>query len=81
MAQEAIKTGYPPKRVWSVEEHEEASRLAGSLLKDGDWVLIKGSRQMGLDKVSGRLIEIISSGHYMKKKTLNKEEAHRCSTI
>jgi UDP-N-acetylmuramoyl-tripeptide--D-alanyl-D-alanine ligase len=81
MAQEAIKTGYPPKKVWSVEKHEEASGLAVSLLREGDWVLIKGSRQMGLDRISRRLIEIISSGNYMKKKTLNKEETNRCSTI
>lgn len=81
MAEEAIKTGYPSKRVWSVERHEDASRLAGSLLKDGDWVLIKGSRQMRLDKISGRLIEIIASANYMKKKTLKKQEDHRCSTI
>jgi len=81
MAQEAVKTGYPSQNVWSIEEHEKASILAGSLLNAGDWVLIKGSRQMGLDQISRRLIEIINSRNSSQKKERNKEETHRCSTI
>jgi UDP-N-acetylmuramoyl-tripeptide--D-alanyl-D-alanine ligase len=84
MAQEAVKTGYPSQNVWSIEEHEKASILASSLLKAGDWVLIKGSRQMGLDKISKRLVEIINSSNSnngSQNKVWNKEETHRCSTI
>lgn len=67
MAQEAIKSGYPPKMIWSLEDQEKVSQLADSLLHSKDWVLIKGSRGMGLESVSKRLTELISSRNGNKR--------------
>jgi len=81
MAQEAVKTGYPSQNIWTMDEHEEASKTANSLLSPGDWILIKGSRGMGLDRVSKKLIELICDRNGLDKKSWHKEETHRCSTI
>lgn len=81
MAQEAVKTGYPPQSVWSLNEPEKIAKLASSLLDSGDWVLIKGSRQMALDRVFANLGELIRGSNGYKKKQLDKEERDRCSII
>ncbi|MGA1789975.1 MAG: UDP-N-acetylmuramoyl-tripeptide--D-alanyl-D-alanine ligase [bacterium] len=81
MAQEAVKTGYPPQNVWSINNLDEIAKMAGSLLDAGDWVLIKGSRQMGLDRVASDLSELIRIRNGFKKKQWDKEERDQCSII
>jgi len=73
MAEEAVKMGYPSRNVWSMGEHEEISLLAYSLLGSGDWVLIKGSRMMGLDRVSARIVELINSRNGVQKRMAHTE--------
>ncbi|MBN2373169.1 UDP-N-acetylmuramoyl-tripeptide--D-alanyl-D-alanine ligase [bacterium] len=71
MAQEAIKSGFPAQKVWSMDDHEAVVGLADSLLHPKDWALIKGSRQMSLDKVSKRLIDLIGSRNSVKNNVKN----------
>ncbi|MGA1843261.1 MAG: UDP-N-acetylmuramoyl-tripeptide--D-alanyl-D-alanine ligase [bacterium] len=73
MAEEAVKMGYPCRNVWSLKEHEEISLLACSLVDSGDWVLIKGSRLMGLDRVSARIVELINARNGVQKRMAHTE--------
>jgi UDP-N-acetylmuramoyl-tripeptide--D-alanyl-D-alanine ligase len=51
MADEALKRGMPSKRVTVCETHGEATRWLKRHTHPGDWVLLKGSRGMGMERV------------------------------
>ena len=51
MADEALKRGMHQRRVIVCETHAEATRWLRRHTQSGDWVLIKGSRGMGMERV------------------------------
>jgi len=53
----AIKRGLPSERAIKVATHEEMAKKIGDAARSGDIILLKGSRRMGLESVSGRLEE------------------------
>jgi UDP-N-acetylmuramyl pentapeptide synthase len=40
-----------------VESHSEAVSLLRQMIQSGDWVLVKGSRRMAMEKIVERLAE------------------------
>jgi len=55
IAEEARALGMSHNHVYHVETAEEAAAIAKELLQPGDYILIKGSRAMGMDKIVSRL--------------------------
>lgn len=47
----AVKAGLPRSQARRFEENEEAVKILADRLLPGDWVLIKGSRAMGLESI------------------------------
>jgi UDP-N-acetylmuramyl pentapeptide synthase len=40
-----------------VESHTEAISILKKMVRDGDWILVKGSRRMGMEKIAEGLME------------------------
>jgi UDP-N-acetylmuramoyl-tripeptide--D-alanyl-D-alanine ligase len=57
VVQSAIRHGFPMERTRIVENHSEAIPLLGEMMKDGDWILVKGSRRMAMEKIVKGLAE------------------------
>jgi UDP-N-acetylmuramoyl-tripeptide--D-alanyl-D-alanine ligase len=57
VVQSAIRHGFPMERTRIVENHLEAIPLLGEMMKDGDWILVKGSRRMAMEKIVKGLAE------------------------
>ena len=55
VADAAVKAGLPRDRAIVARDNREAAAILKKVVKKGDWVLVKGSRGMGLDKVSREL--------------------------
>jgi len=53
----AIRHGFPMKRARIVESHSEAISLLREMVEDGDWILVKGSRRMAMEKIVEGLAE------------------------
>ena len=53
----AIEGGLDENRVIHVDTTDEAIARVGALLRDGDVVLVKGSRRTGLDRLVNHLVE------------------------
>lgn len=51
MADEALKRGMSRRRITMCESHEDAADWLRRHTHSGDWVLLKGSRGMGLERV------------------------------
>ncbi len=51
----ATQAGLPPERVWMYEDREALAAALARALRPGDWVLIKGSRALGLEAVAEAL--------------------------
>ena len=51
VAESAIRHGLSSERVWVVENHSEALSILNEVTRKGDWILIKGSRRMGMEKI------------------------------
>jgi len=51
----AIRKGLKPERAKVVESHSEAVSLLNRILQKGDWILVKGSRRMAMEKVAEAL--------------------------
>ena len=47
----AIAGGFPSKSILVGKKHKELSDFLDNLIKKGDWVLVKGSRKMRMEKV------------------------------
>jgi UDP-N-acetylmuramyl pentapeptide synthase len=45
------------ERAKIVESHSEAASLLRHMIQSGDWVLVKGSRRMAMEKIAERLAE------------------------
>jgi UDP-N-acetylmuramoyl-tripeptide--D-alanyl-D-alanine ligase len=57
LADEARRRGLPPEAVHSVMEVEEAVRLLPELVREGDVLLVKGSRSVGLEGLVAAIAE------------------------
>lgn len=57
VVESAIREGMDSGRVRVVESHSEAASLVRSMAREGDWILIKGSRGMAMEKVVDDLKE------------------------
>jgi UDP-N-acetylmuramoyl-tripeptide--D-alanyl-D-alanine ligase len=51
VVESAIREGLGFERARVVESHSEAASILRGLAREGDWVLVKGSRGMGMEKV------------------------------
>ncbi len=51
----ATAGGLPPDRVWLYEDRDTLAAALALRLRPGDWVLVKGSRALGLETVVERL--------------------------
>jgi UDP-N-acetylmuramoyl-tripeptide--D-alanyl-D-alanine ligase len=47
----AIRHGFPKEKTRIVENHSEAISLLRQMIEKGDWILIKGSRGMVMEKI------------------------------
>ena len=57
VVESAIRHGFEPKRARVVESHSEAISILKEVAQNGDWILVKGSRRMAMEKVVEGLIE------------------------
>ncbi|HUL23896.1 MAG TPA: UDP-N-acetylmuramoyl-tripeptide--D-alanyl-D-alanine ligase [Thermodesulfobacteriota bacterium] len=57
LVQSAIHHGFPMKRARVVENHSEAISLLKEMIQDGDWIMVKGSRRMAMEKIAEGLAE------------------------
>ena len=53
----AIRHGLDPKKAAIVEGHLEAVSILRQKIRSGDWILVKGSRRMGMEKIVEGLME------------------------
>lgn len=51
LADGAIEAGMNPRNVWIVQGHNEIASLLKNLVRPGDWILVKGSRRMRMERV------------------------------
>jgi UDP-N-acetylmuramoyl-tripeptide--D-alanyl-D-alanine ligase len=56
LAAGAIRSGFPAERITFFEDPEKVVSSLRSRLKEGDWILIKGSRKMKMEAVAERII-------------------------
>jgi UDP-N-acetylmuramoyl-tripeptide--D-alanyl-D-alanine ligase len=55
MIRGAVDRGFPDEQAAEVQNHEEMEARIRAEMKEGDFVLLKGSRRTGLEKVAERL--------------------------
>jgi UDP-N-acetylmuramoyl-tripeptide--D-alanyl-D-alanine ligase len=53
----AIRHGLPPERAKVVENHSGAISILKKIVQEGDWILVKGSRKMAMEKIVEGLME------------------------
>jgi UDP-N-acetylmuramoyl-tripeptide--D-alanyl-D-alanine ligase len=53
----AIRHGLPMERARVLESHSEAISLLRQMIQNGDWILVKGSRRMAMEKIVEGLAE------------------------
>ena len=51
VVESAIRYGFPAERAQVVESHFEAVSLLRRIIQNGDWILVKGSRRMEMEKI------------------------------
>jgi UDP-N-acetylmuramoyl-tripeptide--D-alanyl-D-alanine ligase len=57
VAEAAIGSGMEPQRVAVGRDHDELASRIHAALAPGDWVLVKGSRAMRLERIVERLTQ------------------------
>jgi UDP-N-acetylmuramoyl-tripeptide--D-alanyl-D-alanine ligase len=57
----AAEAGMPEHRLLSAGDHREAAVQVQGLLASGDWVLVKGSRAMRMERVVEALVELLGN--------------------
>jgi UDP-N-acetylmuramoyl-tripeptide--D-alanyl-D-alanine ligase len=57
MVESAVHHGFPAGSVRQVKDHSEALFALNDVAREGDWILIKGSRGMAMEKIAERLKE------------------------
>ncbi len=53
----AIHHGMKPERTFTAKDHEEAILWLDQMIREGDWILVKGSRGMAMEKIVEGLIQ------------------------
>jgi UDP-N-acetylmuramoyl-tripeptide--D-alanyl-D-alanine ligase len=51
VVESAIRHGFPTERARIVESHSEAISQLRQMIQSGDWILVKGSRRMAMEKI------------------------------
>lgn len=51
VVESAVRYGFPSERAKVVEDHSKAISILKKEMRNGDWVLVKGSRRMGMEKI------------------------------
>ncbi len=51
VVESAMRSGVPSERAKVLENYAEAISILKKEMKEGDWILVKGSRRMGMEKV------------------------------
>lgn len=57
VVESAIRHGFEPKRTNVAETHSEVISILKGTIREGDWILVKGSRGMAMEKIVEGLIE------------------------
>ena len=57
LVESAIRHGLPRERASVAESHAEAISFLEEVIQKGDWILVKGSRKMAMEKIVEGLIE------------------------
>jgi UDP-N-acetylmuramoyl-tripeptide--D-alanyl-D-alanine ligase len=57
VVESAIRHGLPMERAKVVESHSEAISILRQMIQSGDWILVKGSRRMAMEKIGEGLTE------------------------
>lgn len=55
IADEAVNRGFPSERVFEFESAEQAGRMAQKTVRGGDLILVKGSREMQMEKATAQI--------------------------
>jgi UDP-N-acetylmuramoyl-tripeptide--D-alanyl-D-alanine ligase len=57
VVESAIRHGFPLERTRVVEGHAEAISILKEVMQEGDWVLVKGSRRLAMERIVEGLTE------------------------
>jgi len=57
VVESAIRHGLPMERARVVESHSEAISILRQMIQNGDWILLKGSRKMAMERIVEGLTE------------------------
>jgi UDP-N-acetylmuramoyl-tripeptide--D-alanyl-D-alanine ligase len=57
LVESAMRYGLDSEKARIVESHTEAISILKKMVRDGDWILVKGSRRMGMEKIAEGLME------------------------
>lgn len=57
IVESAIRYGFPEERTRVLENHSEAISILRQMIQGGDWILVKGSRKMAMEKIVEGLTE------------------------
>ena len=57
LVESAMRHGLDSERARIVESHTETISILKKMARDGDWILVKGSRRMGMEKIAEGLME------------------------
>ena len=57
VVESAVRQGFNRGRARTVQTHSEALAVLNQILRSGDWVLVKGSRGMAMEKIAENLKE------------------------
>ena len=57
LIESAIRHGLSSEKAKIAENHTEAISTLRKMVRDGDWILVKGSRRMGMEKIAEGLME------------------------
>jgi len=51
LVESAIRHGFRPDKAIVLESHSEAISILRRMIQEGDWILVKGSRRMAMEKI------------------------------
>jgi UDP-N-acetylmuramoyl-tripeptide--D-alanyl-D-alanine ligase len=57
LVESAMRHGLGSEKARILESHTEAISTLKKMVRDGDWILVKGSRRMGMEKIAEGLME------------------------
>ena len=57
VVESAVRQGLDRERARTAETHSEALAVLNQILRSGDWILVKGSRGMAMEKIAENLKE------------------------